>query len=234
MKLLFLSILWCSFLVVQPKPLSRSEIDLLNSVRNITKDSQTIELIDTLLGDSREVSRLPKLSTVIKVTLGISAAAIVVIALIEVLSIALGNELLLSNTKKLYARACKLRHETKEISYEVKQLSEDTNLLNDTVHKGVNTTERLLEEIAEKSQLLDNDERLARSDVLLSRRITILESRLKALNGDAFLSLSEALNLSPKATSPVVDSPSVWSPRSRRHSVASHLVYGLKRKKDEC
>jgi len=201
--IIFLTFLWSSLFTF-----TQQEIDLLNATRKNTSNPEIILLIDTLLAESKKdsafsklKSHLPKTSTVVKAGVVSIAALLSVLVAIEMISMLMGNELLLKNTKKLYKSACSLREETKEVSDEVKQLSDDTNSLQESVRHGVDKTEDIAEEVHELAKSLDFKENLARNDVELFRRIEVLEERLAAQNGDAFISLSEALNLSPSEPS---------------------------------
>lgn len=218
-KLLFLTFLW-GFLL----PLNQQEIDLLKLIRKSTQDTELVEKIDKLLSQDKKPSRGFKTSTYIKATCILCATVVTILVSLEILRILLGNELLLNNTKKLYAKARGLSNDTKNLQQDTQGLRDSNEELREAVNEGVIATEDLLEKVHEISDSRDIEEKLARNDVELFARINKLEGRLKALNGDAFLSLSEALNLSPRSVTPII------SPKSR---MRSNSVYVFNGEKDE-
>ena len=193
--------------------LSEEEIKKILLAANSTQDKDLMARLEILLNPPKK----PLITTrnIVKVTAATLVCIGTLILAAELLSILLGDELLLKRTKQLYDSACKLRAETKEVGDGVKELSDETSSLKEKVQSGVDKTDAIAEEVHILAESLDFKENLARNDVELFRRIEVLEARLAAQNGDAFVSLSEALNITPPTPSTPV-SPGIFS---RRHSV---------------
>jgi hypothetical protein len=154
---------------------------------------------------------LPKVKTLLKITLITTASVAVIICAVELLRLFLGEELISVKLKNLLSQQGKLLLQTRAVKDGVDDVRSNQKQELSELEDAIDKTDKLADAVAEIADAGDVHEKLARADVELFKEVEQLKCRLNEINENSFLSFSDAIAMTP---------PRAASPNGRRGSIA--------------